>query len=113
RNAMALGVDVVPVDTDHQRAASLAFSIGVDGWSEQLRAFDGVDGVLICTPAATHEEVAEQLLRNGYAGPLSTEKPLALKSDARIFREWPHATTMVGYNWRFHPEVAPLIELAH
>jgi predicted dehydrogenase len=47
----------------------------------------------------------------GYRGPLFVEKPLALRSDAPIFRDWPHPVTMVGYNWRFHPEVAPLSAL--
>lgn len=67
-----------------------------------------VDAVLICTPASTHVAVAEQLLTKGYHGPLFVEKPLAIRSDAPIFAAWPHPVTMVGYNWRFHPEIAPL-----
>jgi predicted dehydrogenase len=69
------------------------------------------DAVIIATPAATHEAVATTLLACGYSGPLFVEKPLALRSAAPVFRDWPHPVTMVGYNWRFHPEVAPLSAL--
>jgi predicted dehydrogenase len=61
--------------------------------------------VMICTPASTHEAVAEQLLAFGYRGPLFVEKPIALRSDAEVFKSWPHPTTMVGYNWRFHRDL--------
>jgi predicted dehydrogenase len=67
-----------------------------------------VQAVLICTPASTHARLAEQLLAKGYRGPLFVEKPLATKSDVPIFQAWPHPTTMVGYNWRFFSEIAPL-----
>lgn len=63
------------------------------------------DAVIIATPAATHEAVATTLLDCGYSGPLFVEKPLALRSAAPVFRDWPHPVTMVGYNWRFHPEL--------
>jgi predicted dehydrogenase len=105
-NARTLGVDVVPVDVNHTPAAGLAFDLGVMGWSEELRAFDGVDAVLICTPAATHVAVAESLLRQGYKKALYVEKPLATSvAEADIFRTWPHPVTMVGYNLRFHEAV--------
>lgn len=63
------------------------------------------DAVMVCTPASTHEAVAEQLLGSGYAGPLFVEKPLALRSAAAIFMRWPHPVTMVGYNLRFHASI--------
>jgi predicted dehydrogenase len=122
RNAVAMGHVVELVDRDASRrsvlfdelsgavvngciayAGSHSSTIGHD----VLRA----DAVLICTPATTHAEVARELLALGYAGPLMVEKPLALSvEDCAVFREWPHPTTMVGYNLRFHPEVAWLRE---
>lgn len=71
-----------------------------------------VQAVLICTPASTHAALAEQLLAKHYRGPLFIEKPLATKSDEPIFQAWPHPTTMVGYNWRFFSEIAPLQHFA-
>lgn len=112
RNAKTLGCDVIPVDLNHNRAASLTYELGELGWSEELCAFDDVDAVIICTPARTHVDIAEQLLRDGYRGPLFVEKPIAHSSDAAgVFRTWPHPVTMVGYNWRFHPELQPLAGL--
>ncbi len=68
------------------------------------------DAVLICTPASTHAAVAQELLAAGYRGPLFCEKPLATSvAECDVFRSWPHATTMVGYNWRFHYQLQPLI----
>lgn len=64
------------------------------------------DAVMICTPAETHEDVALGLLQAGYRRALFVEKPLALKSASPVFSTWPHPVTMVGYNWRFHPELA-------
>jgi predicted dehydrogenase len=114
RNAKALGHDVFLSDRDHQRAASLAFELKLRGWSDDVNpAFAAAaEAAMICTPASTHEDIASQLLRAGYTGPLFVEKPLALSSHAPIFSEWPNPVTMVGYNWRFHPELAALRSLA-
>lgn len=98
-NARQMLHDVDVYDSDPSRGQAI--------WQ-----FTGADAVLICTPASTHEAVAADLSRLGYAGAIFVEKPIALSSAAPIFREWPHPVTMVGYNWRFHPEIAPLQELA-
>jgi predicted dehydrogenase len=115
RNAKALGHDVLLCDVSHQNAASLAYELTLPaGWSDSPNPayLAAADAVLICTPASTHELVATQILRDGYVKALFVEKPLALSSHAPIFQEWPHPVTMVGYNWRFHPEIVPLRELA-
>jgi predicted dehydrogenase len=103
RNAEALGHTVAVVDPDPSRAKF------------RPRDFDPSwpDAVMICTPASTHEDVASFLLNRGYVGPLFCEKPVALSSHAPIFSAWPHPVTMVGYNWRFHPDVRLLLELAN
>lgn len=103
-NARALGHDVAVVDIDPTRGTPPS-------------AFDpsGMDAVLICTPAASHEDTAWSLPPR-YCGPLFVEKPLTLNRFRRFapsfFEVWPHPVTMVGYNWRFHPELAPLQLLA-
>jgi predicted dehydrogenase len=89
-NARALGHTVDVFDSDCLRGRRPA-------------TFEEADAVMICTPASTHEAVAEQLLAVGYRGPLFVEKPIALRSDAPVFKTWPHPVTMVGYNWRFYP----------
>lgn len=101
RNAKALGHDVMVFDTNPAR-----------GYPPMCFLASAYDAVLICTPASTHEAIAEQLLHDGYTKSLFVEKPIALSSHAPIFSEWPHPVTMVGYNWRFHPEIAPLQVLA-
>lgn len=100
-NARRLGVLTCVLDVDRSRGADPA-----------LFAVAWPDAVIIATPASTHETVAAQLLAQGYRGPLFVEKPLALHADAPVFRDWPHAVQMVGYNWRFHPEVQPIGQLA-
>src|SRR4051812_6503503 len=96
-----MGHDVDRFDVDAQRGCSPA-------------DFTSADAALICTPASTHEYMAQLLLAIGYRGPLFVEKPLTLPEypKASVFRTWPHPVTMVGYNWRFHPEVAPLAVIA-
>jgi predicted dehydrogenase len=97
-NARALGHYVKVFDPVESLGAHPS---DVVAWS----VFQPIDAVLICTPAATHEAVAEQLLDRGYLGPLFVEKPIALRSAAPIFLEWPHPVTMVGYNLRHDTSV--------
>ncbi len=101
KNARTLGHFAAVFDTDPER-----------GHHEAMFSPDEYEAVLICTPASTHEDVAIALLDDGYRGPLFVEKPLTLSTRATIFRAWPHLVTMTGYNWRFHPEIAPLEALA-
>ncbi len=103
RNAKFLGHDVFVSDIDPVRAEACARELrvsvvtGDSPWPEAL---------LICTPASTHAAVARELHASGYRGPLFVEKPLARSpDDCDIFHNWPHQTTMVGYNWRFHPQM--------
>jgi predicted dehydrogenase len=100
-NARMLGHDVDIYDVNPERDMNRAGSQP-----------EHSDAVLICTPASTHGALAHWLLHvRNYAGPLFVEKPLALRSDAKIFQNWPHPVTMVGYNWLFHPEVQTLLSL--
>jgi predicted dehydrogenase len=107
KNLVALGHEVIAHDVDLDRELAVVFNITgllAAHWPENLI---GVEAALICTPASTHAAVADELLQNGYQGPLFVEKPLALSVDeCEIFRRWPHPTTMVGYNLRFHGHAA-------
>ncbi len=117
RNIRTLGHDVQISDIDPAVVNAVAEEMG---WTAPrlpqtygasalgTPEFAPADAVMICTPAWTHETVAEQLLAEGYRGPLFVEKPLALRSAAPIFREWPHPVQVVGYNWRYHRELAAL-----
>lgn len=95
-NARTLGHDVVVYDLDLTRGIV-------------LDRFEACDAAMICTPAATHALVARTLCDLNYAGPLFVEKPICMSMvEADIFRNWLHPVTMVGYNWRFHPDLIAL-----
>lgn len=105
-NARALGCTVSIFDKDNTRGED---PLNGYAWGQVKDA--GVDAVLICTPAADHEHTARLLRQYKYSGPLFVEKPIALRSAAPIFATWPHPVKMVGYNWRFHPELQPMTGL--
>lgn len=106
-NARALGHEVKIFDKDEQRGTD---PLNAYAWNQFARL--PIDAAMICTPASDHEHTARLLRAYGYRGPLFVEKPIALRSNAAVFYNWPHPTTMVGYNWRFHPEAAPLAAIA-
>lgn len=107
RNVMALGRSVYLSDIDPSRATALAAELGcgvvtpsADWWPH---------AVLICTPASSHAAVAKEILNSDYRIAMFVEKPLALSvEECAIFKEWPHPTTMVGYNWLWNTEVERL-----
>lgn len=99
-NARALGHEVKVFDKREDRGCDPLNSYA---WNQFASA--PIDAVMICTPAADHEHSARLLRSYGYVGPLFCEKPIALRSAAPVFQNWPHPTTMVGYNLRFHPAV--------
>jgi predicted dehydrogenase len=107
RNVIALGHAVIGYDNGH-KALWLEDQCG---WAHSLDHLldHGLDAVLICTPAVTHATVATQLHQLGYRGALFVEKPIDLVADRAIFQGWEHPTTMVGYNWRFHPQTRPIV----
>lgn len=79
--------------------------------SESLSA--DFDGYTIATPAETHLEIAELLLKN--KKPVLVEKPLALKAaDAARLRDLAQANRvplMVGHVMLFHPAIRKMKEL--
>ena len=123
RNLKMLGHEPELADLDGQRTRELAvdlcreFSHTVwdserqDVWriptirmcNEQT--VGGPDAVMICTPAHTHTSILLQLRVLGYSGPLFVEKPICDLFDTRTWNDWPHPTTMVGYQLRYHPVI--------
>ncbi len=110
RNLRAMGHTVDLFDVDLDRAIALARELQLDGahpWvtPNQERA-TSANAVLICTPAATHADIARELTVYGYSGPLFVEKPIVTRlDDVGVFERWPHPTVMVGYNWRWNQDL--------
>lgn len=94
-NAQAQGHQVRIWDSDTRRATH--------SWTDVVWKSDAL---MLCTPANTHAQIARQVLTDVGTIPLFVEKPLALSvADCKVFRSWPASAFMIGYNWRFHPEV--------
>lgn len=104
RHAQALGHRVIVWDDNLDRR----LLAGCDGYS--TNPLLPADAVVIATPAHTHALVAQELYASGYHGPLFVEKPLALDCTAAIWGAWPHPTTMVGYNLRWHRGARAMLE---
>ena len=105
-NARDLGHEVMVLESAEARREAAE----VDGFGACINPLsvplETVDAVVIATPAATHRKGVQYLRRDGYAGPLFVEKPLDVDDHmGHIAWHWFHPTAMVGYNWRFHPEV--------
>lgn len=73
---------------------------------------DSVDGIVICTPAETHYEIAKQALKKV---DILVEKPLALKSSEvkslMKIENKNNKLIMVGHQLHFHPAVLKMKEL--
>ena len=73
---------------------------------------DVVDGIVICTPADTHYEIAKKALKNV---DILVEKPLALKSSQVKslinIEKKNNKLIMVGHQLHFHPAVLKMKDL--
>jgi myo-inositol 2-dehydrogenase / D-chiro-inositol 1-dehydrogenase len=111
-------VEVVAVcDLDADRAAAFASEAGgrVYGRIEELLDNEGLGAVFLCTPPATHADLALAVLERGV--PLYLEKPIArtLEDAARIVEAAAASGTVctVGYQWHaldLLEDVAELLE---
>jgi predicted dehydrogenase len=117
RNFHQLGALAVVCDATsagRQQAAEIA--PGVPVVAELMAALDdGVQGVVIATPAETHAEIARAALLAGKD--VFVEKPLALTAaDGRALvslAEERGRILMVGHVLEYHPAIVALTELVH
>lgn len=106
-------VDLVALaDADRHKAETIARRFGVAEVidPEQALTRDDLDGVFLCTPNHTHEEMALQALEAGKH--VFVERPIATSAvgAARVIEAVKTAGTYlsVGHPHRFRPEVAAL-----
>jgi predicted dehydrogenase len=97
--AVVVGV----VDPRSDAAQAAAGALGCRGFAdvEALTAFTGLDGVVLCTPPATHVALAEYFVRLGV--PVLCEKPFAVKPGAarRLIAEADAASVIVTMAAKF------------
>lgn len=100
------------LDTDADRASSLAAVLGVDAVQDPSDLVGEVTAVVVATPTSTHFEVAGTLLENGIH--VLVEKPLAATmEEARTLVDIAEANGLmlqVGHLERFNPVVVALAE---
>lgn len=110
RDLVHLGVDVVAIDPD-ATARRRAMDLGAAAAQPCLARDQGVDAVVVATPAASHENDILDVADLGV--PLACEKPLTVSSEsaARIIDTVGDRLTVL-HVWRYHPGVELLGELA-
>lgn len=100
------------LDTDADRASSIAAMLGVDAVQDPSDLVGEVTAAVVATPTSTHFEVAGTLLENGIH--VLVEKPLAATmEEARTLVDIAEANGLmlqVGHLERFNPVVVALAE---
>jgi predicted dehydrogenase len=104
---------VAVVDTDRERAESVAGRLGTRAFTDHRDIIGTVDAVSISVPTQSHYEVARDFLQNGVG--VLLEKPMTTTLDEaddliRIARE-SGAALQVGHLERFNPVVVALDDI--
>src|SRR3989344_3941543 len=110
RNAISLGLSVLLVDPDTDRAHALADEIGANGVFASYEEAAAVDAVVVASPSSFHVEAVRFFLERGI--PLLIEKPLATSAEGlaalvQLAKE-KRVVTMMGQSYRFHETFAAL-----
>jgi predicted dehydrogenase len=101
---------VLVVDPD-PGSREQARSLGARQVFAAAEALPAVDGIVVATPATTHASVLPALLARGV--PVGCEKPLTTDpASARALCEAAPERLFVLHNWRYHPGIALLAEIA-
>lgn len=110
-----IGATTIVVDPDpERRAAAAALYADIETVPSLAEASVSPDAAIVCTPPATHEQVAGEALRAGCH--VLIEKPLAATSEEgerllAVAAEHDRIL-MTGHTYDFHPVVAELEALA-
>lgn len=110
RDLVALGVEVTAVCRS-PRSAENARAAGVARVVERAGEIGAVDGVVVCTPTATHADVIDAVA--GLGVPIFVEKPLTARAArARELVERLGDRLFVMDKWRYHGGVRGLADVA-
>ena len=110
RDLLSLGCEV-PVLARSQASSERAREGGATKIVADVASLEGIDGVVVATPTATHAEVVEEAL--GLGVPMFVEKPLT--ADVEFARRLAAAAPdrlFVMDKWRYHPGVHELARIA-
>jgi len=111
RELVALGANVRVYDSDAEMLL-IAQDHGASEVHPCLDQFEGVDGIVIATPASNHVAMIRELDDRGICVPIFCEKPLAVSGeDAPFFLNRESAPIHVMHIWRYHPGIIKLKEL--
>ena len=106
-HALATAELVGVVDTDPERAKSVAGELGVKGYTDYREIIDSIDAASIAVPTGLHAEVAKPLLEAGKH--LLVEKPLtttAAEGEGMVALAKEKGVVLhVGYLERFNPAI--------
>lgn len=110
RDLVGLGARVTVIDPSPE-ARKTALEEGAMRAESGLEHLGAVEGVIVSTPARTHEEVVERLLDRNV--PIFCEKPLTVdpRSAARLAARGA-GRLFVMDKWRYHPGVEALAGIA-
>lgn len=113
RDLLRLDCDVQVADPDPENArlARAAGASRVFETGEPKEALNGVDGVVVATPATTHRRVIEACALAGV--PIFTEKPFTTTvEDAEALAAAFADRLFVMHVWRYHPGIEALGRIA-
>lgn len=111
RDLQTLGVDVHVMVRSAERNASIlaAGAVAVDNTIDALVDAD-LDGIVVCTPAATHASVLDEL--ESVTVPIFVEKPMTVDAaSAERIAARTSGRLFVMDKWRYHPGIRALRDL--
>lgn len=110
RDLISLGCEV-PVLARSDASRERAREGGATSIVPEMASLEGVDGIVVSTPTATHAEVVAEALELGV--PVFVEKPLTADvASARKLAAAAPERLFVMDKWRYHPGVHELARIA-
>jgi predicted dehydrogenase len=110
RDLISLGCRVQVADPCAENRQS-AIETGAENAVNDVKRLGELDGYVVATPAGTHAEVADHLLK--FLKPVFVEKPFTVDSaSAEMLASKGSNLLFVMHNWRYHPGIRMLGEIA-